>query len=121
FFHDKEDPTLAFDAYFREAQEKIAALNNAYMVSTIDVGEAKDLHPKNKRPVGERLASVALNRAYNRLAVVYQGPEVDEVEFAGNTAYVSFQPETLGSGLQTNDGQLPKFFYVAGEDRVFHP
>jgi len=121
FFHDKEDPTLAFDAYFREAQEKIAELNNTYMVSTIDVGEAKDLHPKNKRPVGERLASVALNRAYGRLNVAYQGPIVDDVEIAGNTAYVSFESETVGSGLQTNDGRPPQFFYVAGSDRVFHP
>src|SRR3546814_5785448 len=68
-----------------------------YMVSTIDVGDAKDLHPKNKKPVGERLAAVALNRAYNQLDVVYQGPEVDEVEFAGNSAYVSFKAETLRS------------------------
>lgn len=121
FFHDKEDPALAFDAYFREAQEKIATLNNTYMVSTLDVGEARDLHPKDKKPVGERLAAVALNRAYNRLDVIYQGPAVDEVEFEDNTAYVSFTPETLGTGLQTNDGQLPQFFYVAGDDRVFYP
>lgn len=121
FFHDKEDPALAFDAYFREAQEKIAALNNTYMVSTMDVGDATDLHPKNKKPVGERLAAVALNRAYNQLDVIYQGPTVDEVGFEGNTAYVSFMPETLGSGLQTNDGQPPRFFYVAGADRVFYP
>jgi len=121
FFHDKEDPALAFDAYFREAQEKIATLNNTYMVSTLDVGEARDLHPKNKKPVGERLAAVALNRAYNQLDVVYQGPVVDEVEVAGSTAYVSFKPGTLGTGLQTNDGQSPQFFYVAGDDRVFYP
>lgn len=121
FFHDREDPALAFDAYFREAQEKIADLNNIYMVSTMDVGDAKDLHPKNKKPVGERLAAVALNRAYNQLDVVYQGPLVDNVECAGRKAYVSFKAETLGAGLQTNDGQPPRFFYVAGADRVFYP
>jgi len=121
FFHDHEDPTLAFDAYFREAQDKIADLNNTYMVSTMDVGEAKDLHPKNKKPVGERLAAVALNREYNRLDVVYQGPVVADVRFEGKKAYVYFKSETLGTGLQTNDGQSPEFFYVAGDDRVFHP
>lgn len=121
FFHDHEDPTLAFDAYFREAQGKIADLNNTYMVSTMDVGEAKDLHPKNKKPVGERLAAVALNREYNRLDVIYQGPVVADVRFEGSKAYVYFKLETLGTGLQTNDGRSPKFFYVAGDDRVFYP
>src|SRR5690606_29072978 len=91
FFHDREDPALAFDAYFREAQEQSATLNNTFMVRTIDVGEAKDLHPKNKKPVGERLAAGAPNRAYNQLDVVYQGPVVDNVEVAGRTAYVSFK------------------------------
>src|SRR5690606_30345621 len=84
YFHDKEDPALALDAYFREAQEKIAALNNTYMVRTIDVGDAKDLHPKGKEPVGGRLAAVALNRAYHQLDVVYQGPVMDEVRRDGN-------------------------------------
>ncbi len=121
YFHDHENPELAFDAYFREAQEKVAELNNTYMVSTMDVGEAKDLHPKRKKPVGERLAAVALNRTYNRLEVVYRGPVVDDVRFEGNRAYVYFEPETLGSGLRTNDGEQPRFFYVAGDDRVFHP
>ncbi len=121
YFHDHENPKLAFDAYFREAQEKVAELNNTYMVSTMDVGEAKDLHPKNKKPIGDRLASIALNREYNWLGVVFQGPVVDEVRFEKNKAYVYFEPQTLGSGLQTNDGQPPRFFYVAGEDRVFHP
>ncbi len=121
FFHDREDPVLAFDAYFREAQEKVATLNNVYMVSTMDVGEAKDLHPKNKKPVGERLAAVALNREYNQLDVVFQGPVVDEVKFEGRRAQVYFKPETRGTGLQTRDGQSPRFFYVAGNDRIFYP
>lgn len=121
FSHDREDPAFASDAYFREAQEKIATLNNTYMVSTMDVGDAHDLHPKNKKPIGDRLAAVALNREYNRLDVVYQGPVMDDVTFDGKRAYIYFKPETLGTGLQTNDGQLPRFFYVAGEDRVFFP
>lgn len=121
FFHDREDPALAFDAYFREAQVQVANLNNTYMVSTMDVGEAKDLHPKNKKPVGERLAAIALNREYDQLDVVYQGPLVDDVRFEGKKAYVYFTPGTLGTGLQTNDGRPPRFFYVAGNDRIFYP
>lgn len=121
FFHDKEDPDLAFDAFFREAQQKVTSLNNTYMVSTMDVGEVRDLHPKNKQPIGNRLAAVALNRKYHRLDVVYQGPQMDEVKFENGKVIVSYETETLGGGLQTNDGQAPRFFYVAGKDQVFYP
>jgi len=121
FFHDKEDPNIAFDAFFREAQEKVALLNNTYMVSTMDVGEEKDLHPKNKKPIGDRLAAVALNREYGRSEVIYQGPQMLKVELSEGKAYVYFKPETLAGGLQTNDGRAPKYFYVAGKDKIFYP
>jgi sialate O-acetylesterase len=121
FNHGQEDPTLTFDAYFREAQEKVSSLNNTYMMSSMDVGEEGDIHPKNKRPVGERLAAVALNREYNRLDVAYRGPRMDEVIFKKGKALVYFEAGTIGGGLRTNDGEAPKFFYVAGKDRVFHP
>lgn len=121
YFHEKEDDKLAYDAFFREAQAKIASLNNTAMVSTMDVGEAKDLHPKNKQPIGLRLAAVALNRTYNRHEVVYQGPMYSDVTFEKNKAIIRFSPETLGTGLNTNDDAAPKFFYIAGENKVFYP
>ncbi|MGY3053755.1 sialate O-acetylesterase [Pedobacter sp. UYEF25] len=121
FFHDKEDPSLAEDAFFREAQEKILKLNNTEMVLTIDVSDSKNLHPKNKRPVGLRLAKTALNRTYGNLDVVYQGPHYTNAEFNKRKAVIHFQKESLGSGLSTNDGQVPKFFAMAGVDRVFYP
>lgn len=121
YFHEKEDDKLAYDAFFREAQAKVAELNNTAMVSTMDVGEAKDLHPKNKKPIGLRLAAVALNRTYSNLNVVYRGPEFSYVSFEKGKAIVHFKEETLASGLNTNDGAAPKFFYLAGEDKVFYP
>ncbi|HTN19658.1 MAG TPA: sialate O-acetylesterase [Pelobium sp.] len=121
YFHEKEDPKLAVDAFFREAQEKVSALNNTEMVLTMDVGDAKDLHPKNKKPVGIRLAKTALNRTYGQLDVAYQGPHFNYAEFKKKQAIIHFKPETLGSGLNTNDGTAPSFFYIAGEDRVFYP
>ncbi len=121
FFHEKEDPELTEDAFFREAQEAIAKLNNTAMVSTMDVGEARDLHPKNKKPVGLRLAAVALNRHYHQLSIPYRGPQYSHVDFKGKQAMVYFQSETLGGGLNTQDGMAPKFFSVAGSDRKFYP
>jgi sialate O-acetylesterase len=121
FFHDKEDPKVAFDAFFREAQERVAELNNTQMIVSMDVGEAKDLHPKNKRPLGQRLAATALNRTYGRLDIPYQGPKVLYVRYEEGKATVYFAKETIAAGLTTNDGQEPAFFALAGEDQMFHP
>lgn len=120
FFYDKEDPTLADYAFFREAQERISTLNNTAMVLTMDVGESKNLHPINKKPVGERLAATAENRIYN-MNVVYRGPQYQHIEIRGREVSVYFEPWSLADGLNTNDGQAPKFFELAGADKVFHP
>lgn len=121
FFHEKEDPKLAFDAFFREAQEKVSELNNTEMVSTMDVGEAKNLHPKDKHSIGLRLAAVALNRTYNKLNLPYQGPTYNYVLFDKKKAIVHFKPETLSGGLTTKDDKPAQFFYLAGADQVFYP
>ncbi len=120
YYQDIEDPAAYGDAFFREAQGKISNLNNTEMVVTMDVGEAKDLHPKNKKPIGVRLAKTALNRTYVRLNQDYKGPTFDYVEFRGAKAIVNFYPETVKSGLQTNDGKAPKYFQLAGVDQQFY-
>jgi sialate O-acetylesterase len=120
FFYDKEDPTLADYAFFRESQEKVSEINNTAMVVSMDVGEAKDLHPKNKRPLGIRLAKTALNRTYGLDTAVYQGPQYKYFEVKGKTAVIHFEAQGLRSGLSTNDQLAPKFFTVAGADQRFY-
>lgn len=121
FYHDKEDPTLVFDAFFREAQERISDLNNTAMVVSMDVGEAKDLHPKNKKPLGDRLAFTALNRTYGRLDIPYEGPKMLYVLYKKNKAIVHYHRQSLAAGLKTKQAEPPLFFSVAGEDHVFYP
>lgn len=121
FFYDQPDPTLADYAFFREAQEKIGTLTNTGMVITMDVGEAKNLHPINKRPVGERLAATALNREYGYTSTVCRGPQYRCLEIRGREAVIHFEPGTVSGGLKTNDGKEPEFFTMAGEDQVFYP
>jgi sialate O-acetylesterase len=121
FFWDQENPELADYAFFREAQGNILTLDNTGMVLTMDVGEAKDLHPKNKKPVGIRLGLTALHRTYGRLSVVYQGPQLKTVSFEKGSAIVTYLPESIAGGLRTNDGGAPKFFTLAGEDGKFYP
>jgi sialate O-acetylesterase len=121
FFLDKEDPTLADYAFFREAQEKVSSLNNTAMVTTIDVGEAKNLHPHNKKPIGVRLAKTALNRIYGWQDMVWRGPQYQHMEVRGKQTVIYFEPGTVTGGLRTDDGGAPPFFEVAGEDQQFFP
>jgi len=121
FDHEKKDPKLAFDAFFREAQAHIADLNNTAMVVSVDIGESNNLHPTNKKPLGERLAVTALNRTYGRLDVPYEGPVMHYVQYEGPKVIVHFTKETLVAGLTTNNGEAPMFFTLAGEDRIFYP
>jgi len=91
------------------------------MVITMDVGEARNLHPKNKKPIGVRLAKTALNRTYGLLEESYRGPQYDYVRFEKDKAFIHFEPGTVKSGLTTNDGRAPTFFTIAGEDKIFYP
>lgn len=121
FWYDKPDSALADYAFFREAQEAVSGLSNTAMVVTMDVGESRNLHPKNKKPIGVRLAKTALNRDYGMLNISYQGPQYDYVTFDRKKAIIHFQPETIKGSLTTNDGSAPKYFTIAGEDKVFYP
>ncbi len=112
-----ETPGESDWAELREAQTKTLSLPNTGMALTIDIGEALDIHPKNKQDVGKRLALNALKVAYNK-DIVYSGPMYKSVEFKDGKAFITFS-ET-GSGLKAKDkyGYL-KGFTVAGADKKF--
>jgi len=105
-------------AELREGQTMTLELPNTGMASTIDIGNADDIHPRNKQDVGYRLALNALKVAYN-MDVVFSGPMYESVEFKDGKAYVTFT-ET-GSGLAVKDKYgYVKAFAIAGADREFH-
>lgn len=104
-------------ALLREAQTAALALPGVGMAVTIDVGEAGDIHPKNKVPVGERLARSALARTYGQ-SMPPNGPLFDTL-FVDNDGTIRCRFHQAGSGLTTSDGQPPRLFFIAGEDRVF--
>ena len=105
-------------ALIREAQAALLSLPGTGIAVTIDVGEDSDIHPKNKVPVGERLAQSALARDYGR-ALVPNGPLAVRFAFDGAEARVEFI-DTDGK-LATADGSAPRTVHLAGPDRVFHP
>lgn len=121
FWYEKDDPTLADYAFFREAQERISSLGNTEMVVTMDVGESRDLHPKNKKPIGVRLAKTALNRTYGALSISYQGPKFDFALFGKKETEIHFLAETVREGLETSNGKAPEHFFLAGADQRFYP
>jgi sialate O-acetylesterase len=118
FQQPQEEPGESTWAELREAQTMALDLPNTGMALAIDIGEADDIHPKNKQDVGWRLALDALAIAYD-LNVVNSGPMYQSVEFRDGKAYVTFSE--IGSGLKVKDkyGYL-KGFTLAGADKKFH-
>src|SRR5690606_17829444 len=99
------------------AQTKTLALPKTGMALAIDLGEAGDIHPKNKQDVGKRLALSALKTTYGK-DIVYSGPMYQSVRFEGNQAIVKFT-ET-GSGLMAKDKYgYVNCFSIAGADHKF--
>jgi len=89
------------------------------MVVTLDCGDAEDIHPANKAPVGARLALAARAIAYGE-RIDYSGPVFEKISFDHDRSWLAFTHR--GGGLACADGgtQL-KGFTVAGKDGVFHP
>jgi sialate O-acetylesterase len=105
-------------AELREAQASALRLPNTGMALAIDLGDAKDLHPKNKQDVGKRLALNALRLVYHQ-KIVHAGPMFKAMEIANGTVSITFS-ET-GGGLQVKEGNATiNAFAVAGSDHQFH-
>lgn len=83
-----------------------------------DVGEADDIHPKNKHDVGERLALWALAKDYGLELEVWSGPLFRAAKFGDGVARVTF--DQAGDGLRTRGEGPLKRFEIAGEDREWH-
>ncbi|GHB94222.1 sialate O-acetylesterase [Thermomonas carbonis] len=103
----------------RESQSATLALPATAQVVTIDIGDRKDIHPRNKRDVGERLALAARAVAYGE-SLVHRGPMRRGLRFADHAAIVDF--DTGGAVLVARGGGHDvRGFQMAGADRVFHP
>jgi sialate O-acetylesterase len=104
-------------ARLREAQAKMAwTVPQVALVVTIDLGDPHNVHPINKRPVGERVALAARAAVYGE-TVVSQGPVVRDIGFEADAARVFFDH---AEGLRT-DGDRVLGFEIAGSDRRFVP
>jgi sialate O-acetylesterase len=103
-------------ALTREVQLQTLKVPNTAMVVTADVGEWNDIHPLDKKTVGERLAAAAQNLVYGHKNV-YSGPLFKSAKAKGGKMILTF--EHTGGGLVAKDGEL-RGFTVAGADGKFH-
>jgi sialate O-acetylesterase len=104
-------------AILRDAELSALSIPNTGMAVTIDVGEWNDIHPLNKKAVGERLALAALKTAYHENDVVYSGPVLQTATAKDNKVILTFS--NTGSGLVSKDGDALRWFALAGEDKKF--
>lgn len=105
-------------AELRDAQAAALKLPNTAMAVTIDIGEANDIHPKNKWDVGKRLGMAALNIAYGR-DIIFKGPSFKSMEIIGNVVVIHYEKDT-GPLVTGNKYGYVSGFAVAGEDHQFH-
>ncbi|MHC4602288.1 MAG: sialate O-acetylesterase [Planctomycetota bacterium] len=110
------EPVESAWAELREAQLMTLALPKTGMAVIIDIGEANDIHPKNKQDVGKRLALWALGGSY-RKKLVYCGPIYKSMRVESNKIILHF--DHVGGGLVAGGGKPLKGFAVAGADRKF--
>ena len=94
-------------------------LENTAMSVSIDTGDAIQLHPKNKKPIGLRHAYLALEKTYGK-AVVGNGPRYKSYEVKGDKVVLQFDPESIGGGLKGARSGALDAFAVAGADQVWH-
>jgi len=103
-------------AILRESQLKSLSVPNTAMAVVIDLGEWNDIHPDNKKDVGERLALAAMKSAYKE-NITYSGPLYASSVIQGNKIIISFT--NTGGGLIAIDGDTLSAFAIAGTDKKF--
>ena len=105
-------------AVSRESMQKVSQeVYNTGMAVSIDTGDAIELHPKNKKPIGLRHAYLALGKTYG-FPIVHEGPVFSEFSQEGSKVVLRF--ESIGSGLVAGRKGKINSFAIAGKDRVWH-
>lgn len=114
-FFTPEYPEIS--AYIREAQlEASREIPGCWMAVTMDIGDARAIHPPEKEEVGKRLGLLALSKVYGWSGFEAESPEFDSMTVRDNLAVLSFRKAPNGL---TAFGKELTGFEIAGENRVF--
>lgn len=106
-----EHPDSHSWAWMRESQLKSLDLPHTLVANTIDLGDVRNIHPKDKLPIGRRLAMLASWNTLHQKVEVF-GPMMDDVQVCQETLVVSFEH---AKGLTTTDGKSPTGFWLANK------
>ena len=109
-------PSQSRWAELREAQLMTLSVPNTALAVAIDIGEANNIHPRNKQDVGKRLALAARKVAYGE-DICFSGPIYESMRIKGNKVWLKFKH--TGDGLSAKEGGELKGFAVAGPDKKF--
>lgn len=102
-----------------EAQAAVpAAIPNTGYTVINDIGNVKDIHPRNKQDVGLRMANQALARTYGRTGIRWESPVFKAFAIEGAKLRVTFD---FAEGLKTRDGKAPTWFELCGPDGLYKP
>lgn len=115
----KDDKPRESDwAELRMAQTETLKLPQTGQAVITDIGEANDIHPRNKQDVGKRLSLIALNQHYGKKEIVYTGPTFKSMEVVGSQVIITM--DNISKGLFTpNKYGYVEGFVIAGSDKKF--
>lgn len=118
FMPKDENPVDSQWAELREAQTMTLSVPQTGEAVITDIGDAADIHPRNKQDVGIRLALNALNKDYGKSDIVYSGPRYKSMSVSGNKIVITF--DNVANGLVvTNKYGYIEGFAIAGADKKF--
>jgi sialate O-acetylesterase len=117
FMETQYSPSESQWAELREQQLETLSVPNTGMAVTIDLGEWNDIHPLDKKDVGERLALPAERLAYGDSSVISSGPVYSSAKVEGNKIRISFL--SVGSGLMAKGDEGLGQFAIAGADKKY--
>lgn len=104
--------------WFRDSQRRLSETTpHSGMAVCSDIGDSLDVHPRIKKPVGERLARLALHKDYG-FDIIPSGPMFSKAEASDGQITVEF---LYSEGLHTSDGKAVRCFEIAGKDGIFYP
>lgn len=105
--------------HFRDSQRRLMyKIPNSGMSVSSDLGDSTDVHPREKKQIGERLARWALNKTYGFSDITPSGPLFHDFFVEDETAYISFE---FAEGLMSSDGKPLRSFEVAEFSGLFFP
>ena len=105
--------------HFRDVQRQLAAeIDHCEMAVSSDKGDSLDVHPRDKRPIGERLGRIALHHDYGYKSIVPSGPAIRSAKNKGKSIALTFD---YAEDMTTSNGKLPNTFEIANEHGLYYP